>query len=135
VAGEQRTRLCVIDDDTTFLNLMRELLEQARGDDVLICRAWQDAYHFVKHERPSLVILDIPAECEERGWSILELLTLDPETRPIPVIVLSGAIRGLHEHQPWLGRVGVCALPKPFDLPTLQEMIERVLGGPADAAL
>ena len=32
------------------------------------------------------MVLDIRMGAEERGWSILNLLTLDPETRPIPVI-------------------------------------------------
>jgi len=122
-----RGRLAVINDDTVFLQLMHDLLEDEEGYEVLICREWDNVYQFVKDHRPDLVILDIRIGGEERGWTILELLTLDPQTRPIPVIVCSAAIHSLHEHQAWLDRFGICALPKPFDLDTLLEMVSRML--------
>jgi CheY-like chemotaxis protein len=129
-----RGRLAVINDDTVFLDLMHELLQDEEGYEVLICREWENAYQFVKDHHPDLVILDIRIGGEERGWTILNLLTLDPATRPTPVIVCSAAIQSLHEHQEWLDRFGVRALPKPFDLDTLLETIggmlaERPRGG------
>ena len=120
-------QIAVINDDTVFLDLMHELLQDEEGYEVLICREWENAYQFVKDHHPDLVILDIRIGGEERGWTILNLLTLDPDTRPIPVIVCSAAVQSLHEHQPWLNRFGVCALPKPFDLDMLLETISRML--------
>jgi CheY-like chemotaxis protein len=122
-----RGRLAIINDDTVFLDLMHELLQDEEGYEVLICREWDNAYQFVKDERPNLVILDIRIGGEERGWTILNLLTLDPATRPIPVIVCSAAIQSLHEHQEWLDRFGVRALPKPFDLDMLLETVSGML--------
>ncbi len=61
---------------------------------------------------------------EERGWTIFNLLTLDPETRPISVFVCSVAIQSLHEHQSWLDKFGIIALPKPFDLDMLLDIGE-----------
>jgi CheY-like chemotaxis protein len=123
----RRGRLAVINDDTVFLDLMHELLQDEEGYEVLICREWDNAYRVVKDHHPDLVILDIRIGGEERGWTILNLLTLDPATRPIPVIVCSAAIQSLHEHQEWLDRFGVRALPKPFDLDTLLETISGML--------
>ena len=125
--GRSRGRLAVIDDDTAFLQLMHDLLEDEEQFEVSICREWDNAYEFVKQQRPDLVILDIRIGGEERGWTILNLLTLDPSTRPIPVIVCSAAIQSLHEHQSWLDKFSICALPKPFDLEMLLEMVNRVL--------
>jgi CheY-like chemotaxis protein len=130
--SRSRGRVAVIDDDTDFLQLMHDLLEEEEGLDVLIHREWDKAYEFVKAERPDLVILDIRLGGEELGWAILNLLTLDPITRPIPVIVCSAAIQSLHEQQPWLDKFGICALPKPFDLEMLLEMVDRVLAQPRD---
>jgi CheY-like chemotaxis protein len=106
---------------------MHDLLEDEEDFEVLIHREWDNAYEFVKEQRPDLLVLDIRIGGEERGWTILNLLTLDPITRPIPVIVCSAAIQSLHEHQAWLDKFGICALPKPFDLDTLLEMVDRVL--------
>ncbi|MBV9582163.1 MAG: response regulator [Chloroflexi bacterium] len=127
-----RGRLAVIDDDTAFLQLMHDLLADEENFEVLIHREWDYAYEFVKEQRPDLVILDIRIGGEERGWTILNLLTLDPITRPIPIIVCSAAIQSLHEHQPWLDKFGICALPKPFDLEMLLEMVDRVLAQERD---
>ena len=125
--ARDRVRIAVIDDDTAFLELMHDLLEQEGGYEVLICREWQDAHQFVRDHQPALVIVDIRIGSEERGWTILELLTLDPQTRSTPVIVCSAAIQSLHEHQAWLDRFGICALPKPFDIDILLETVARGL--------
>ena len=123
-----RPSIALINDDTTFLELMHDLLETSEGYQVLICKESDNAYAFVKEQRPDLVILDIRIGGEETGWKILELLTLDPETRPLPVIVCSAAIRELHDHEPLLQKYGVGVLPKPFDLEALLEKVEAALG-------
>ena len=123
----RKKRITVINDDTVFLDLMRDLLEQEAPYEVQICKEWDSAYAFVRDEPPDLVIQDITIGGEERGWTILNLLTLDPRTRPIPIIVCSAAVQSLHAHQEWLERYGIRALPKPFDLDTLLETIEEML--------
>jgi DNA-binding NtrC family response regulator len=127
VEPSRRARIAIINDDTTFLDLMRDLLETEENFEVLICREWDHAYEFVKREHPDLVIQDIRIGGEEHGWTILNLLTLDPETRPIPTIVCSAAIQSLHEHQEMLSKFGIQALPKPFDLDTLLSTIEGMI--------
>ncbi len=123
----RRARIALIDDDTTFLDLMRELLESYEGYQVLVCKESDRAYQFVKEERPDLALVDIRMGGEETGWTLLELLTLDPETRPIPLIVCSAAVRALHEHEPMLSQYGVRALPKPFDLDALLDKVRGAL--------
>ena len=123
----QPARIAVINDDTAFLDLMRDLLETEGGYETVICREWEDAHRFVKEQRPSLLVLDIRIGGEERGWTILNMLTLDPDTRPIPVIVCSAAIQSLHEHQDLLSKYGICALQKPFDVEALLETVARML--------
>ena len=126
-SAPRRHRLALINDDTTFLNLMRELLEEMEHYEVRTCTQWDDAYSFVERERPDLVLLDIVMGGEERGWMILQLLTLDPRTRPIPVIVCSAAIHSLQEHRALLERYGIAVLPKPFDLDALLGIIRATL--------
>jgi DNA-binding NtrC family response regulator len=132
-ASARRARIAVINDDTDFLDLMRDLLQEEEDFEVLICKEWDHAYQFVKDEQPDLVIQDIRIGGEEHGWTILNLLTLDPATRPIPMIVCSAAIYSLHEHQEMLSKFGIHALPKPFDLDNLLQTIEDSLAGARDA--
>ena len=120
-------RILVINDDTPFLDLMHQLLQETEGYAVQTRKEWEGAYEFVKEQRPDLVILDIRIGGEERGWQILQLLTLDPETLPIPVIVCSAAVDDLQQHQALLERYGVRALPKPFDLDDLLAAVRQAL--------
>ena len=122
-----RARIAMINDDTTFLELMRDLLQEVEGYQVHIFKEGSQAYEFVRAQHPDLVILDIRIGGEENGWTLLELLTLDPRTRPIPLIVCSAAIRDLQDHQPMLQRYGIDVLPKPFDLDALLEKVRAAL--------
>ena len=128
MAEPRRRRIALVNDDTTFLELMQDLLANDEGYEVLICKESDAAYEFVKGQRPDLVILDIRMGGEEAGWTILELLTLDPDTRPIPLIVCSAAIRDLQDHESLLQQYGVGVLPKPFDLDALLEKVRTALG-------
>ncbi len=125
--NDHKARIAVINDDTHFLQLMHDLLEEEEGYSVTICKEADNAYAFVKETRPDLVILDIRVGHEESGWMILNLLTLDPVTRPIPVIVCSAAIHSLREHEELLQRYDCDVLPKPFDLDALLDTIEASL--------
>ena len=103
------------------------IYENEAAYEVKVCKEWEGAYQFVKSERPDLIIQDIRIGGEEHGWTILNLLTLDPQTRDIPMIVCSAAITSLHEHQEMLTQFSIRALPKPFDLDTLLNTIEETL--------
>jgi CheY-like chemotaxis protein len=120
-------RIALINDDTAYLQLMEDLLQDEEGHEVLTCKVSSDAYEFVKEQRPDLVLLDIRMETPEAGWMVLELLTLDPQTRNVPMIVCSAAIRELQDHEDLLKKYGVDVLPKPFDLDTLLKKVEAAL--------
>jgi DNA-binding NtrC family response regulator len=122
-----RARLAVINDDPHFLRLMRDLLQGEEGFEVLLCKEWEHAYEFVKREQPDLVIQDIRIGGEEHGWKIVDLLTADPATRSIPIIVCSAAIDSLRTHQDMLSQFGIHPLAKPFDLDALIRAVEGSL--------
>jgi DNA-binding response OmpR family regulator len=125
--AEGKQRIAIINDDTAYLELMHELLEEIEGYAVTICKEADDAYQFVKETQPDLVILDIRVGHEENGWMILNLLTLDPATRPIPVIICSAAVHSLQEHEDLLQKYDCDVLPKPFDLDALLAKVEAAL--------
>jgi CheY-like chemotaxis protein len=127
MAEAARPRILLINDDVPFLALMQELLGSIEGYEVLVCKEGDKAYEFVRQHRPDLVVLDIRMGGEEIGWTILELLTLDPTTRPIPLIVCSAAVSDLKDHEPLLRKYAVGVLPKPFDLDALLAKVQAGL--------
>jgi CheY-like chemotaxis protein len=120
-------RIAAINDDPALLELLRDLLGVSEGYEVVTCTVGEQAHDFVKEHRPDLILLDLRMGGEEIGWAVLERLTLDPETRSIPVIVCSVAVARLAEHGSLLKRDGVEVLPKPFDLEALLQKVEACL--------
>jgi CheY-like chemotaxis protein len=119
--------IAVVNNDTNFLQMMCDLLSDA-GYRAYAHKDAADAYERLKKDRPDLVVLDIRLSAAELGWSILELLKLDPETRHLPVIVCSADIVQLREKAPRLRELNCATLEKPFDLEELLQLIAVGLG-------
>ena len=76
---------------------------------------------------PDLIILDVRM-AEIGGLGVLYLLSTDPQTRTIPVLMCTAVSAG--EMQPWqevLDQKGVPILYKPFELTQLANQIEAML--------
>ncbi|MCS7251224.1 MAG: response regulator [Anaerolineae bacterium] len=115
--------LCV-DDDPGILTLYRRYLE-SHGFDVIGTTNPHEVVEMVRQIRPDVITLDILMP-QKDGWSILQELKKDPETRRIPVIICSitdergrGFSLGAAEY-----------LVKPFTEEELLEAIQRVDGRP-----
>lgn len=119
-------RIAVVNDDTTFLDMMAAVLGDF-GWDARTYKERHHAFNSLQADPPDLIILDIRMESPESGWTLLELLTLDHRLSKIPVIVCSAAIVDLRAHQDWLSQNGIAVLPKPFNIDQLHEVVETAL--------
>lgn len=61
------------------------------------------------------------------GWQQLDILTLDPLTRRIPVIICTAARASLAAARPKLAAFDVHVLEKPFDLDTLDAVVAAAI--------
>lgn len=116
-------RIVLIEDDADTRTTMVAMLE-ASGYEV---KASADAFGDIKHANADLVILDLFLHGESTGWEQLDILTLDPATRGIPVIICSAAIASLGSARAKLAAFDVAVLEKPFDLEQLQAAVTAAL--------
>jgi CheY-like chemotaxis protein len=121
--------IAVVNNDTVFLEMMSELLADA-GYRSYAHKDSHDAYQRLKKDPPDLLVLDIRLSDAEAGWSILELLKLDPETQHMPVIVCSADALQLREKAPRLRELNCVTLEKPFDLDELLRLVALGIGAP-----
>ena len=91
-------------------------------------QASADAFGDIRHAKADLVILDLFLHGETTGWQQLEILTLDPATRGIPVIICSAARGSLEHARAKLAALDVAVLEKPFDLEQLEAAVAAALG-------
>ena len=119
----------VSNDEQAFVELIKELLTDA-GYRNVVWHVGASAFHRIRDEQPSLVLLDINLANPGRGWSTLDALRLHPKTRHIPVILCSTDMRLLEEKAQLLREMNCQTIEKPFDIETLLEKVATAIGPP-----
>ena len=82
----------LIADDNPEMRLMLVLYLQQQGHLVIEARDGQDLFHWIKEERPDVILLDL-AMPNLDGWRALEKLKADTAYKNIPVIIVSAKNR------------------------------------------
>ena len=123
--------ILVVDDVQNFLTLMRMLLED-EDYQVSVLQQGKGAVESVREIMPDLVILDLKL-ADASGTDILLGLRAQTSTADIPVIVYSAAVLETEALSNLISGnptryANVTVLQKPFDLDTLLERIQQVLG-------
>lgn len=122
-------RILVIENDVTFLDLLRVHLTSA-GHEVVTAEDAALGLRAVIEDGPDVIILDIFVPYLN-GIEVLEALRTDPATAPIPVIVLT-ATRD-DEIYAKARKLGVADyLTKPVQRDKLLQTIEAILARPSE---
>lgn len=86
---DTRRILLVVEDDTTFAGIVRDLSREM-GFQALVAGTAEEALSLARRHRPSAVVLDVGLP-DQSGLAVLDRLKRDVETRHIPVHVVSGS--------------------------------------------
>jgi len=121
-----RPLIIVVNDDTAFLELMEQLLGD-EGYEAEVMKSTKNALEHIKERRPALIVLDVRINNEEAGLLLLDLITLDPETSSIPVIIASANLQALAGRDEELAAKGIYVIAKPFDIDDLAALIRKAL--------
>lgn len=76
---------------------------------------------------PDLIILDYQWASDDDGWSLLQMLRMNPPTAKIPIILCTGAVRHVLDTESHLEEMGIRTVFKPFELDTLLSMVAEAL--------
>jgi CheY-like chemotaxis protein len=117
--------IAIINDDTTFLALMCELLE-SEGYEPYAIQETSAAFHQLREAIPDAILLDIRLG-NPAGWQVLELIKLDPALAQIPVIICSSDVRALEDRHDLLRKHGCRELAEPFTFDELLSMLREEL--------
>ncbi len=126
MTAQETKRIVVVDDDAQLAELMQEFLTD-EGYDVQVCSQGDQAFAVVKSSMPDLIILDVRM-AEVGGLGVLYLLSTDPQTSRIPVLMCTAV--SASEMQPWeevLDQKGVPVLFKPFELAQFAAQVKAML--------
>lgn len=123
--------VAVVDDDRDYLSLMELLLGDEAGCSVVTICDGNDSPDRLGNLRPSLIVMDLLNPRSGYGWRSLELLTEDPATQGIPILLCSGATHELSGRDEWLKARGIAVIRKPFDVDEMIDMVRRLVGSDA----
>ncbi len=88
----------VVDDQPEARSLLRRMIEDQDGYEVLEASSGQEAIALVKQTRPHLIILDLMMP-DVDGFTVLEAVKSDETTRAIPIIVVTAKDLTEQDHQ------------------------------------
>ena len=113
-----RPRILCIDDDAQMRNLLR-LCMKGMGMEVLRAPSGRDGVRLARQNPPEVIISDWSMNGGD-GALVLRRLRACPDTREVPVIVISG------KRTAEMDQLGVDAfLQKPFSYDELRNVIHR----------
>lgn len=87
--------ILVVDDDPDFVEIMRTILT-SRGYRVLTAANGAQALRQVAEAQPDLMILDIMMSTALDGYNVSETLAADPQSRFLPIIMVSSIAETPH---------------------------------------
>ncbi len=120
-----RATILLVEDEDTLRRVMRDLLEQ-EGYIVHEARDGAEALEQVDRHAPDLVLLDLNLPNVD-GYTVLTQLRSRPQTRDLPIVVLSA--RGDEDNEVRVLAMGANDfLTKPFRPRALSARIEAMLG-------
>ncbi|PTA67158.1 response regulator [Deinococcus arcticus] len=80
--------LLIVEDDPAYAGVLLDLAHE-RGFMALVAGRGDQALHLAQTYRPAAVTLDLTLP-DTNGWAVLDALKHDPQTRHIPVHIISG---------------------------------------------
>lgn len=83
-----KKRIFVVDDQEELCSLLKDYLVGA-GFEVMVCQESKNVLGSIDSFKPNLILLDLLMP-ELGGFEICEILNNDPQTRSIPIIIISG---------------------------------------------
>lgn len=80
-------KIVIVDDDTSILELFRDVLESKGYEVKSFTRGWE-ALQAISRDHPDLVVLDIMMP-RVNGYEVCQIIKENPKTANIPVIFLT----------------------------------------------
>jgi signal transduction histidine kinase/CheY-like chemotaxis protein len=118
---ERKHTVVAIDDDPLAIELVRASLEP-EGWTVLGAATGQDGLALIRERQPSAVLLDLLMPGMD-GFEVVEALRADPDTKSVPVVILTSKSMTQQDKERLQGRITYVARKAEFDLSGLAGLL------------
>jgi two-component system, OmpR family, alkaline phosphatase synthesis response regulator PhoP len=126
---EEKKNILLVDDDPDFVEAVRVIVENG-GYNVRVAYDGQEGLDAVAEQKPDLIVLDVMMPHMD-GHAACAKLKSDPETREIPIILLTAVADRVttskYSHRDMLESEAEDYMPKPVDPQELLGLIKSWL--------
>jgi CheY-like chemotaxis protein len=129
-SDEKRQSVLLVDDDDVFVAAIVAVLQTRY--DVRTASNGTEALASVEDRRPDLIVLDVMMDYMSEGFDVAQKLRTDPETKSIPLIMLTG-VEKMYDYRMQMDESWVSCdryLEKPIEPDTLLSEVESLIGPP-----
>lgn len=116
-------KILAVDDERHIVRLVQVNLER-QGYEVVTAFDGKEALEKIGTENPDLVVLDVMMPYMD-GFEVLQTIRKNPETRELPVIMLTAKAQDADVFRGWQQGVD-CYLTKPFNPMELITFVRRI---------
>ena len=125
--GETRRRILVVDDDQDDLKMISMILEP-EGYEVVMAENGIQALEKVESDDPDLILLDVMMP-ELDGFAACNKLKSSPESRGIPIVLLTGVAKQITKTKYPIDGVLRAEAEEYLEKPVDPEELLRVVAG------
>jgi signal transduction histidine kinase/CheY-like chemotaxis protein len=118
---ERKHTVVAVDDDPLAIELVRANLEP-EGWTVLGAATGQEGLKMIRDRQPSAVLLDLLMPGMD-GFEVVEALRADPDTKSVPVVILTSKSMTQQDKERLQGRITYVARKTEFDLSGLAGLL------------
>ena len=130
MASENPKKILIIDDDRTFREVVRHLLEQLEYE-VMVAEDGTEGINMIQDERPDVILCDVHMK-GMHGYATAQAIKDDPDLESIPIIMVTGSASKLGEKR---GRSAGADyyIAKPVRASELTEVMEKAIKNSSDS--
>jgi signal transduction histidine kinase/DNA-binding response OmpR family regulator len=118
---ERKHTVVAVDDDPLAIELVRASLEP-EGWTVLGAATGQEGLALIRERQPSVVLLDLLMPGMD-GFEVVEALRAEPDTKSVPVVILTSKSMTRQDKERLRGRITYVARKTEFDLSGLAGLL------------
>jgi CheY-like chemotaxis protein len=121
--AEDKKLILLVEDDEVHASMLFNVLKQETSYLVYHTSDGQEAWHFLQHVKPHLILLDYLLPRMD-GLDLYDRIHESKELQDLPVLMLSAALPRKE-----VQRRGIASIQKPFEIDDLLQTIDRLIMG------
>jgi CheY-like chemotaxis protein len=118
---DNKKLILLVEDDEIHASMLFNVLKQETAYHVYHASDGQEAWKFLQHVKPHLILLDYLLP-HMNGLDLYDKIHADRELQDLPVLMISAALP-----QPEIQQRGIASIQKPFEIDNLLQIIDMLI--------